>query len=147
VIGVVAEAGTGKSRLFFEFVERCRRRGISVNEGHCPAHGKTVPYLPVLEMLRDIFAIDDRDGDHEARRKIAGELLLLDADFQERLSLAFEFLGVPDPQRPSPSMSPEARRGISPPSYGTTPAPAASRLQVLLTTMRTGSTPVATPSG
>jgi class 3 adenylate cyclase/tetratricopeptide (TPR) repeat protein/ribosomal protein L40E len=110
VIGVVAEAGTGKSRLCFEFVERCRRRGISVNEGHCPAHGKTVPYLPVLEMLRDIFAIDDRDGDHEARRKIAGELLLLDASFQELLPLVFDFLGVPDPERPAPSMSPEARQ-------------------------------------
>ena len=28
VVGVVAEAGTGKSRLCFEFLERCRARGM-----------------------------------------------------------------------------------------------------------------------
>jgi predicted ATPase len=110
VVGVVAEAGTGKSRLCFEFVERCRARGISVNEGHCPAHGKSVAYLPVLEMLRDIFDIGDHDTDHEARRKIAGELLLLDDHFQELLPLLFDFLGVPDPERPAPQLSPEARQ-------------------------------------
>src|SRR5262245_5868313 len=110
VVGVVAEAGVGKSRLCSEFAARCRRRGISVSEGRCPAHGTTVPYLPMLEMLRDIFAIDGRDSVLGARRKIAGELLLLDASFQELLPLVFDFLGVPDPERPAPSMSPEARQ-------------------------------------
>jgi class 3 adenylate cyclase/tetratricopeptide (TPR) repeat protein len=110
VVGVMAEAGTGKSRLCFEFVERCRRRGISVHGGHCPAHGKTVAYLPLLEMLRGVFGIDDRDGPPDARRKIAGELLLLDPRFHELLPLVFDFLGVPDPERPAPSLGPEARQ-------------------------------------
>src|SRR5262245_30036307 len=110
VVGVVAEAGTGKSRLCFEFVERCRRRGISVNEGHCPAHGKTVPYLPLLELLRGIFGITERDSDHEARRKLAGELVLLDERFHEFLSLLFDLLGVSDPERPAPPLNPEARQ-------------------------------------
>ena len=33
VVGVVAEAGTGKSRLCFEFLERCRARGMRVLRG------------------------------------------------------------------------------------------------------------------
>ena len=33
VIGIVAEAGTGKSRLCFEFVEACRAAGLAVHEG------------------------------------------------------------------------------------------------------------------
>jgi class 3 adenylate cyclase/tetratricopeptide (TPR) repeat protein len=110
VVGVVAEAGTGKSRLCAEFVASCRARGIRVNEGHCPAHGKTVPYLPLLEILRDIFEVEDRDSDHEVRRKITGELMLLDDEFQKILPLLFEFLGVPDPDRPAPPMSPEGRQ-------------------------------------
>lgn len=40
VVGVVAEAGTGKSRLCWEFAQRCRARGIQVNEGQCVAHGQ-----------------------------------------------------------------------------------------------------------
>jgi class 3 adenylate cyclase len=110
VVGVVAEAGTGKSRLCLEFVERCQARGISVSEGHCPAHGKTVPYLPLLEVLRGIFGIGERDMDPDARRKIAGELLRLDERFQEMLPLIFDFLGVPDPQRPAPQLGPELRQ-------------------------------------
>src|SRR5262249_47031172 len=53
---------------------------------------------------------DDRDEAADARRKIAGELLLLDASFHDLLPLVFDFLGVPDPERPAPSLSPEARQ-------------------------------------
>jgi hypothetical protein len=38
VVGVVAEPGTGKSRLCYEFAERCRAREIPVYEGHGVAH-------------------------------------------------------------------------------------------------------------
>jgi class 3 adenylate cyclase len=110
VVGVVADAGTGKSRLCLEFVERCRARGIRVNEAHCPAHGKTVPYLPLLEMLRDIFDIDARDSNNEVRRKITAELMLLDKNFQSLLRILFEFMGVADPRKPPPPVSPEGRQ-------------------------------------
>ncbi|MEE8507846.1 MAG: adenylate/guanylate cyclase domain-containing protein, partial [Myxococcota bacterium] len=43
VVGVVGQAGVGKSRLCLQFVEQCRARGIRVLEAHCPAHGRTVP--------------------------------------------------------------------------------------------------------
>ena len=50
VFGVVAEAGTGKSRLCDQFVQDCRKQGLTVHVAHCPAHGVTVPLLPVLEL-------------------------------------------------------------------------------------------------
>ena len=62
VAAVVGEAGVGKSRLCAEFVERCRARGLMVYEAHCPAHGKTIPYLPLLELLRNLFGITEQDG-------------------------------------------------------------------------------------
>ncbi|MGH7820387.1 MAG: AAA family ATPase, partial [Candidatus Binatia bacterium] len=110
VVGVVAGPGVGKSRLCLEFAERCRSRGIFVNEGHCPAHGKVVPYLPLLELWRSYLGITERDPDPEARRKIAGTLLLLDPNLHEILPLIFEFLGVTDPERPPPRMDPEAKQ-------------------------------------
>jgi class 3 adenylate cyclase/tetratricopeptide (TPR) repeat protein len=109
VVGIVADPGVGKSRLCFEFVERCRARGIFVNEGHCPAHGKTIPYVPILELWRSYFGITERDSNEEARRKIAGTLLLLDPGLHESLPLVFEFLGVTDAERPAPQMDPEAK--------------------------------------
>jgi adenylate cyclase len=109
VVGVVADAGTGKSRLCFEFVERCRGREIKVYEGHGVAHGKAVPWFPILEFSRGYFGITEQDRPEAARDKIAGRMLLLDETLSEGLPIMFDFLGVPDPERPVPAMGPEAR--------------------------------------
>jgi predicted ATPase/class 3 adenylate cyclase len=110
VVAIVADAGVGKSRLTYEFSERCRTRGATVFEAHAVAHGKTVPLLGVLELVRSYFGITDRDGDVEARRKVAGTLVLLDETLQQSLPLIFEFLGVGEPERPGPRIDPEMRR-------------------------------------
>jgi class 3 adenylate cyclase len=110
VVGIVGEPGVGKSRLCFEFTERCRARGVPVYDAHCPAHGKTLPFLPMLELLRSYFGITGTDSDEAARTKIAGTLVLADPAFQEVLPLVFDVLGVPDPERPAPRIDPEARQ-------------------------------------
>jgi class 3 adenylate cyclase/tetratricopeptide (TPR) repeat protein len=110
VVGVVAEAGTGKSRLCYEFAERCRGREIPVYGAHGVAHGKGLPLLPVLEFFRNYFGITEHDTARAARDKIAGRMVLLDETLAEGLPLMFDFLGVPDPARPSPPLGPEARQ-------------------------------------
>ena len=112
VIGIVAEPGVGKSRICHEFAERCRARGIEVYEAQAQAHGEAIPFLPVLQMLRGYFGIEDRDSERVAREKIAGRLLLLDPDFADDLPLVFDFLAVPDPERPAPQVSAEARQRL-----------------------------------
>jgi class 3 adenylate cyclase/tetratricopeptide (TPR) repeat protein len=109
-IGVVAEPGIGKSRLYLEFIQRCRGEGVEVFEAQGQAHGKAIPFMPILQMLRSFFGIADTDPEQLAREKIAGRALLLDSAFAEDLPLLFDFLGVPDPDRPVPQMSPEARQ-------------------------------------
>jgi class 3 adenylate cyclase len=110
VIGVVGEAGLGKSRLCFEFVEHCRGKGVPVFEAHCPAHGKNIPYLPILELLRNYFDIKADDNARQARQKIAGTLALLDATLQEASPVLFEFMAVGDPDDPAPAMDAEAKQ-------------------------------------
>ena len=80
VVGVVAAAGTGKSRLCTEFVARCRARGIQIADAQCPTIGKSVPFLPLLELLRDLFGITDSDSPGEARGKIVGAFSLTARD-------------------------------------------------------------------
>src|SRR5262245_295228 len=110
VVGLVAEPGVGKSRICFELLQRCRTQGIPVQEAHCVPHGKTIPFLPVLELMRNIHGVTDQDRPQTAREKIAGRLLLLDEGLRESLPLVFDFLGVPDPEHPVPRMDPEARQ-------------------------------------
>jgi class 3 adenylate cyclase/tetratricopeptide (TPR) repeat protein len=109
-IALVAEPGVGKSRLSYEFVQRCRDAGAEVFEAQAQAHGTAVPFMPVLQMLRSLFGIGDGEPDQLAREKIAGRALLLDPGFNEDLPLLFDFLGVPDPDRAVPQMSAEARQ-------------------------------------
>src|SRR5207247_52501 len=110
VVGIVADPGVGKSRLCFEFTERCRGQGIAVWEAHGLAHAQSVPFLPVLQFLRDYFGIEEDDDDSIAREKIAGRMLLLDEAFREALPRLFEFLNVRDRAEPAESMSAEARQ-------------------------------------
>ena len=110
VVGLVAEAGTGKSRLSFEFIELCRARGTAVNQGRCVSHGRNLPFLPVLEVIRSYYGITPRDDDRTAREKVAGRMLLIDDAFRDVLPVLFEFLGIADPALPAPPLPPEARQ-------------------------------------
>ncbi len=108
VVGIVAEPGVGKSRLCLEFLDRSRARGLEVIEGHAVAHGRLIPYLPVLQLLRGFFGIQPGDDPSVTRQKIAGRLLLVDESLRDALPLAFDFMGVPDAELPPPS-DPETR--------------------------------------
>jgi adenylate cyclase len=110
VVGVVAEPGVGKSRLCYEFTQRCRAQRIAVFEAQGVAHGKAIPYLPILQLFRAALGITERDSAQAAREKIAGRFLLLDPALAESLPLAFEFLGVPDPEHPAPRVDPDAQQ-------------------------------------
>ncbi len=110
VVGVVAEAGTGKSRLRFEFLEECRARGLQVYEGRAVAHGRNISLLPILEVLRAYFGITVQDNPRGAREKIAGRLVVLDQRYADALPLLFDFLGVPDVEHPAPPLDPEVRQ-------------------------------------
>ncbi len=110
VVGIVGEAGVGKSRLCHEFLERCRAGGIATYEAHGVAHGKAVPLLPILQLFRNFYGITDADRPAIAREKIAGRLLLLDRGFDDVLPVLFDFLGVPDPERPAPLLDATVRQ-------------------------------------
>ena len=110
VIGIVGDAGLGKSRLCYEFLERCRARGLMTYETTGVAHGKAIPFLPILRLFRSFYGITDQDSASTARERIAGRLLLLDERLRESLPLNFDFMRVPDPENPAPRMDPEARQ-------------------------------------
>src|SRR5256712_3872234 len=102
LVGVVGDAGVGKSRVCLEFVERCRAQGIAVHEAHCPSHGAAVPLLPIRELVRSCLALGADEPEADVRRKVAERLLALDLGLDDALPIVLELLGVPDPQASSP---------------------------------------------
>ena len=95
VVGIVGEAGIGKSRLCYEFGERCRRSGIEVWAGQCTARGARQPLLLVRELVRSVFGVTDWDTEQAVRDKVAGRALLLDPSVEGELPLILELLGIP----------------------------------------------------
>jgi hypothetical protein len=59
IVSVVAEAGTGKSRLLYEIKARLPAE-YKVLEAYSVSHGKTLAWLPVLDLLRGLFGISGR---------------------------------------------------------------------------------------
>ena len=57
VVAVVGEAGSGKSRLLYEFRRRIADEPVVLLEGRCSTLGRAVPYGPFLAMFRDYFGI------------------------------------------------------------------------------------------
>ncbi len=109
VVGVVGEAGIGKSRLCFEFADNCRRQGIRVFEGRVLAHGRATPFQPVLELLRDFFGVRTRDSADMSRQRVIDRCATLSASEHVQL-LLLEFLGLADPAHPAPKLDPKTRK-------------------------------------
>jgi class 3 adenylate cyclase/tetratricopeptide (TPR) repeat protein len=109
VVGVVGEAGVGKSRLCDEFVRSVASRGYTIRRTAGVSHGKDVPLLPILALLREYFGVTEADRPGTAREKITSCIVALDPALEESLPLLFDFLEVPDPERPAPRVTPEIR--------------------------------------
>ena len=71
----MAEAGTGKSRLFFEF-KATHQSGWMVLEAFSVSHGKASAYLPVLDLLHGYFKIAGGDDERTRREKVAGKITI-----------------------------------------------------------------------
>jgi class 3 adenylate cyclase len=104
-VAVVAEAGSGKSRLCHELGLRARASRSRVVTALCVARSD-VPLAPVRELLGDLIGLREGDESLEARRKIAGALLLADPALQPDLPGIFAFFGVADPAQPAAPAEP-----------------------------------------
>src|SRR6516225_2527658 len=109
-VAVVGEAGVGKSRLFWEFMRSHRTHGWLILESGSVSYGKATPYLPVIELLKAYFRIEDRDGQREIRERMAGKLLTLDRALEPLLTPLLALLDVPVADAVWAALDPPQRR-------------------------------------
>ncbi len=95
IVSVVGEPGVGKSRLFWEFTHSHRTQGWLIVESGSFSYGKASPYLPIIDLLKAYFKIQDRDDRREIREKVTGKLLTLDKVLEPTLPAFLSLLDVP----------------------------------------------------
>jgi class 3 adenylate cyclase/tetratricopeptide (TPR) repeat protein len=97
VVGIVGEAGVGKSRLLIELRNMLAREEYTYLEGQCLHYGGSMAYLPILDILRSYFEIKEDDREYIIKKKVAEKILRFNEklkstvpSFQEILSLKVE---------------------------------------------------------
>jgi len=110
MVAVVGEPGVGKSRLLYEFTHSYRTREWLILESGSVSYGKATPYLPIIDLLRAYFKIQDRDNQRDVREKVIGKLLALDRVFEATLSAFLGLLDVPTEDQQWKDLDPQLRR-------------------------------------
>jgi len=97
VIGLLGEAGVGKSRLLLEMRNKLPPDEYIYLEGHCLQYGGSMAYLPVLDILRSYLDIKEGYREFLIKKNMAEKILGLDEKlkgvippFQSLLSLTVD---------------------------------------------------------
>jgi class 3 adenylate cyclase/tetratricopeptide (TPR) repeat protein len=110
IAAAIAEAGVGKSRLFFEFKAE-NQSGWMALQAFSVSHGKASAYLPVIDLLHCYFGIDRDDDDSRKRReKVNGKVLTLDRSLEDVLPYLHALLGLSDENNPLAQMDAQVRK-------------------------------------
>jgi tetratricopeptide (TPR) repeat protein len=86
VVGVVGEAGVGKSRLILELWNTLSKDEYTILEGRCIHFGHSIAYLPIKEILKRYFQISESDTESAIKQKMVSNIMKLDQKSQSSLS-------------------------------------------------------------
>jgi class 3 adenylate cyclase/predicted ATPase len=109
IVATVTQAGTGKSRLLYEFLSTLPQ-SVRILDGYAMAHGKGMPWMPIVELLSNFFGIQPDDDAARRRSKIEAALAALDPALIEVTPYLFGLLGITDGPDALGQMDPRVRR-------------------------------------
>jgi hypothetical protein len=95
LVGVVGEPGVGKSRLYWEFTHSEPLNGWKVLTTSSVSYGKATAYLPLINLLRDYFELDERDTGESLQERLTARLLALGETFRPLIPAILTLLDVP----------------------------------------------------
>ena len=94
VVGIVAEAGGGKSRLLYEFRQRLQDKRVTYLEGRCLSYGSTIPYHPLIDVLRHNCGISETESPETIIEKVRFALQEVGMDAEDICPLSPPTAGV-----------------------------------------------------
>jgi class 3 adenylate cyclase len=109
IVGAMAEAGVGKSRLYYEF-KAIAQSACMVLEAPSFSHGKASALLPVIDLLWNYFKITSEDDERTRREKMTGRVLALDRSLDDALRYLCALLGLADGNTPQQEIEPQTRK-------------------------------------
>jgi transcriptional regulator with AAA-type ATPase domain/tetratricopeptide (TPR) repeat protein len=99
VVGLLGEAGIGKSRLLHEFRERLLgepEQRVTFLEGRCQSYASAIPYFPILEILRANFRIEEGESPEITAAKIRTGVQDVGIEPAGAVPYVFRLFGIPE---------------------------------------------------
>ena len=99
VVGLLGEAGIGKSRLLHEFRERLLgepEHRVTFLEGRCQSYASAIPYFPILDILRSNFRIAEGEGPDAIAAKIRAGVQEFGIEPTGAVPYIFRLFGIPE---------------------------------------------------
>jgi hypothetical protein len=137
VVAVIGEPGVGKTRLVYELTRSHDTQDWLVLESSSVSYGRATAYLPVRDLFKAYFQIDDRDDGRKIREKLTGKFLTLDPTLGPTLPAFLTLLDVPAEDRHWQDLDPTQRRQRTIP--GPSPCSNAALICAGFSTSRSGS--------
>ncbi len=110
IVGVVGEPGVGKSRLYWEFVHSEMVANWKILTGGSVSYGKATAWLPLINLLRAYFDLDERDTGEVLRERVTNRLLALGEVFRPAIAAILTVLEAPVDDEAWRKLDPAQRR-------------------------------------
>jgi class 3 adenylate cyclase len=110
VVGLVGEAGVGKSRLLFELKNMLPKGEYSYIEGRCQQYGGNMLYLPILDILKSYLGIEEGDREFIIKKKLQEILLQLDEQLKSHLPPLQDLLSLTIDDEKYPQLNPGQKK-------------------------------------
>jgi class 3 adenylate cyclase len=110
VVTVVAEPGVGKSRLLHELIHLPHPEKWLVLECAAVSYGKAMSYLPVVNLLKSYFKIEDHDSLQAMGNKVVQRLREVDRALEPTVPALLALLDVPVKDAAWQTLDPARRR-------------------------------------
>jgi class 3 adenylate cyclase/tetratricopeptide (TPR) repeat protein len=94
VVGIVGEAGVGKTRLKLELIGMLPKDEHIYLEGICLHFGESMPYLPILDILRSYFDVKEGDREYIVKKKMEEKVSQNDEAFKNVLPPFHDLLSI-----------------------------------------------------
>jgi tetratricopeptide (TPR) repeat protein len=114
VVTIVGDAGIGKSRLLYEFRTLLEDENILYLEGRCISYGKSMSYLPIIDIIKKRFRVDKLDTEKTIRKKIQKGIRDIDPSLEVGIPFIYDILSIDsgDPLLKSLDLREKRRRTI-----------------------------------
>ncbi len=110
VVAITGEAGIGKSRLAKELEVKANVEGMNFLKGKCVSYGKSLTYLPFVNLFKTYFELSSKETEKSAIKKIKNKIKSLDPNLETISPFIGMLLSIDFGEESVASLDPEKKK-------------------------------------